>query len=118
VNSSDLFDYPIGAPLAARMRPTSLAEVVGQSEALNPSGPMAAFLSNPNPGQSLPSILLYGPPGSGKTTIARLLAKTCGRRLIEIFTVSQRFSKNPFFLLLKMEKLFLSGLPQRIRSMH
>jgi putative ATPase len=70
------------------MRPTSLAEVVGQSEALNPSGPMAAFLSNPNPGQSLPSILLYGPPGSGKTTIARLLAKTCGRRLIEISAIN------------------------------
>ena len=88
MNSSDLFDYPVGTPLAARMRPNSLAEVVGQSDALNPSGPMAAFLSNPKPDQSLPSILLYGPPGSGKTTIARLLAKTCGRRLIEISAIN------------------------------
>ena len=88
MNSSDLFDYPVGMPLAARMRPSSLAEVIGQTEALNPSGPMAAFLSSPKPEASLPSILLYGPPGSGKTTIARLLAKTCGRRLIEISAIN------------------------------
>jgi putative ATPase len=88
VNSSNLFDYPIGMPLAARMRPTHLSEVVGQGVALNPAGPMAAFLSSPKPEDSLPSILLYGPPGSGKTTIARLLAKTSGRRLIEISAIN------------------------------
>lgn len=88
MNSSNLFDYPIGMPLAARMRPTHLSEVVGQGPALNTAGPLAAFLSNPKPEDSLPSILLYGPPGSGKTTIARLLAKTCGRRLIEISAIN------------------------------
>lgn len=88
MNSSDLFDYPVGMPLAARMRPTSLGEVIGQADVLNPNGPMAAFLSQPKPEHSLPSILLYGPPGSGKTTIARLLAKTCGRRLIEISAIN------------------------------
>jgi putative ATPase len=70
------------------MRPTSLNEVVGQADVLNPNGPMAAFLSNPTRDHALPSILLYGPPGSGKTTIARLLAKTCGRRLIEISAIN------------------------------
>ena len=88
MKSSELFDYPIGLPLAARMRPISLAEVVGQGLVLDPSGPLAAFLDRPKADQSLPSLLFYGPPGTGKTTMARLLAKASGRRLIEISAIN------------------------------
>jgi putative ATPase len=88
VKSSELFDFPIGLPLAARMRPTSLREVVGQEAILSASGPLAVFLDNPPPSQALPSLLFYGPPGTGKTTMARLLASSSGRRLIEISAIN------------------------------
>jgi len=88
VKSSGLFDFPVGLPLAARMRPTQLLDVLGQVEVLNPDGPIAAFMGNPQPNQSLPSLLLYGPPGTGKTTIARLLARSSNRRLIEISAIN------------------------------
>lgn len=88
MKSSDLFDFPVGLPLAARMRPTQLLDVLGQEEVLNPAGPIAAFTGNPQPSQSLPSLLLYGPPGTGKTTIARLLARSSSRRLIEISAIN------------------------------
>ena len=62
-----------GAPLAARMRPRSLDEVVGQSHLLGPGAPLRALAER----SALPSIVLWGPPGCGKTTIAGLLA-ACG----------------------------------------
>ncbi|MHB1532655.1 replication-associated recombination protein A [Acidithiobacillus sp.] len=58
-------------PLAARMRPRNLAEFVGQGHLLDPSGPIAAMLRS----GKLHSMLFWGPPGSGKTTLARLLAE-------------------------------------------
>jgi len=73
----DLFDSPAPAnpapqrPLADRLRPTSLAEVIGQEAALGPEGPLGAMLA----AGSLGSTVLWGPPGVGKTTIARLLAQ-------------------------------------------
>ena len=59
-----------GAPLAARMRPRSLDEVVGQPHLLGPGAPLRALAESPR----LPSLVLWGPPGCGKTTIAGLLA--------------------------------------------
>ena len=88
MNSSELFDFPVGLPLAARMRPTSLAEVQGQIQTLNPMGPLAPFLKSASANEHLPSLLLYGPPGTGKTTISRLIAKTTGRRLIEVSAIN------------------------------
>lgn len=88
MKSSELFDYPVGLPLAARMRPLTLSEVVGQEAILSLSGPMASFLNEPSADQPLPSLLFYGPPGTGKTTMARLLAKSSGRRLIEISAIN------------------------------
>ena len=88
MKSSDLFDFPVGLPLAARMRPARIQDVLGQEEVLNASGPIAGFLDSPAATRPLPSILLYGPPGTGKTTIARLLAKSSERRLIEISAIN------------------------------
>src|SRR3982751_3824183 len=57
-------------PLADRLRPKSLSEVVGQDHLLSPEGPLGRMVSNGRP----TSIILWGPPGTGKTTIARLLS--------------------------------------------
>ncbi|MBP2368706.1 replication-associated recombination protein A [Pseudonocardia parietis] len=62
------------APLAARMRPRSLDEVVGQPELLKPGAPLRRLLE----GGAAASVLLYGPPGTGKTTLARLMAGAGG----------------------------------------
>lgn len=71
-------------PLAARMRPRSLDEVVGQSTVLAPDGPLRRALAAGRP----PSLLLWGPPGCGKTTIARLLAEASGLTLRSISAVT------------------------------
>ena len=71
-------------PLLERMRPRSLDEVVGQSHLVGPDGPLRALSRS---GQ-LPSLILWGPPGSGKTTLARLLATGAGARLVALSAVT------------------------------
>ena len=65
-----LFEAEAPRPLADRLRPKSLEEVVGQERILGASGPLRRMLNDGH----LVSLILWGPPGSGKTTIARLLA--------------------------------------------
>ncbi|MFQ5984198.1 MAG: replication-associated recombination protein A [Alphaproteobacteria bacterium] len=66
-----LFEREAPRPLADRLRPTRLEEVLGQDHLLGPEAPLGRMLK----AQRLASLILWGPPGSGKTTIARLLAE-------------------------------------------
>jgi putative ATPase len=72
------------APLADRMRPRSLDDVVGQDHLLGPRGPLRALAR----AGRVPSLVLWGPPGSGKTTLARLLAAGPDVRLVALSAVT------------------------------
>ncbi|MDO5641660.1 MAG: replication-associated recombination protein A [Paracoccus sp. (in: a-proteobacteria)] len=71
------------APLAERIRPRTLAEVIGQEDVLAPGGPLGAMLG----AGSLSSLILWGPPGVGKTTIARLLAAETDLHFVQISAI-------------------------------
>ncbi|AYG95512.1 replication-associated recombination protein A [Brevundimonas naejangsanensis] len=75
---TDLFEasgiHPPDAPLADRLRPQALDQVVGQDHLLGPGGPIRRMIE----AGRLGSMILWGPPGTGKTTIARLLARASG----------------------------------------
>ncbi|WP_135470617.1 replication-associated recombination protein A [Crenalkalicoccus roseus] len=75
MTAGSLFEDQAPRPLADRLRPTSLAEVVGQDHLLSPEGPLGRMAR----AGAIRSCVLWGPPGCGKTTIARLLAE--GTRL-------------------------------------
>ncbi|HYP64265.1 MAG TPA: replication-associated recombination protein A, partial [Acidocella sp.] len=89
--ADDLFGPPPEAeqspagprPLAERLRPQSLAEIVGQPHLLGPEGSLTGMLQR----RSLASLILWGPPGVGKTTIARLLAAQAGLQFRQISAV-------------------------------
>jgi putative ATPase len=70
-------------PLADRLRPKTLAEVIGQEKVLSPDGPLGAMLT----AGSLSSLILWGPPGVGKTTIARLLAAGIDLHFVQISAI-------------------------------
>ena len=86
---ADLFDtanaprQDAPRPLADRLRPKSLAEVIGQESVLSPDGPLGAMLA----ARSLSSLILWGPPGVGKTTIARLLAAETDLAFVQISAI-------------------------------
>ena len=76
-------DVPASAPLADRLRPRRLDEVVGQEHLTGPDGAIGRMVA----AGKLSSIILWGPPGTGKTTIARLLADAVGLRFLAISAV-------------------------------
>ena len=83
-----LFDEPAqeasgvdpGAPLAVRMRPRSLDEVVGQSHLLGPRAPLRRLVEADEP----MSLVLYGPPGTGKTTLAHVISLATKRQFVQL----------------------------------
>lgn len=77
-------------PLAARMRPANLSELVGQQHLLKPGSPLQALATKAVPGEksSTVSVILWGPPGTGKTTIAQLVARLSGRRFVELSAIT------------------------------
>jgi putative ATPase len=95
--SDGLFDLPgasgasdgdrissAAAPLAVRMRPANLEEVVGQGHLLRPGSPLRRLVE----GSGVASVILYGPPGSGKTTLAALISQATGRRFEALSALS------------------------------
>ncbi len=79
------------APLAVRMRPRDLDEVLGQDHLLAPGSPLRRLLepgSAKAGGAGVSSVVLWGPPGTGKTTLAYLVARGSGRRFVELSAVS------------------------------
>lgn len=73
------------APLAARLRPGSLDDVVGQRHLLGPDGALTRWIA----GGRLPALVLWGPPGSGKTTLGRLLADALGLGYLTLDATSE-----------------------------
>ena len=77
-------DVPPSAPLAVRMRPATLEEVVGQENLLRPGSPLRHLVE----GSGAASVILYGPPGTGKTTLASLVSQATGRRFEALSALS------------------------------
>jgi putative ATPase len=91
---SSLFVKPAQAPLAERLRPRALDEVIGQEHLTGPEGILTRMVA----AQKLQSLILWGPPGCGKTTIARLLADAAGYQLEPLSAVASG--------VVEMKKLF------------
>ncbi|SDO75363.1 putative ATPase [Microbacterium sp. ru370.1] len=86
-SSSALFQGQ--TPLAVRMRPVSLDEVAGQGHLLRPGSPLVTLATTDSSASgSAVSVILWGPPGTGKTTLAQAIARSSGRRFVELSAIT------------------------------
>jgi putative ATPase len=83
--TASLFERNVPQPLAARMRPRSLDEVVGQNHLLAPGKPLREAIEKGSVG----SMIFWGPPGSGKTTLARVIAQYTDREFVSFSAVTE-----------------------------
>ncbi|MFE1350105.1 AAA family ATPase, partial [Streptomyces sp. NPDC058757] len=80
---------PAGSPLAVRMRPRTLDEVVGQRHLLKPGSPLRRLVGEGGGGPAGPSsVILWGPPGIGKTTLAYVVSKATNKRFVELSAIT------------------------------
>ncbi len=80
---------PTGSPLAVRMRPRTLDEVVGQQHLLKPGSPLRRLVGEGSSGPAGPSsVILWGPPGTGKTTLAYVVSKATNKRFVELSAIT------------------------------
>lgn len=87
-NEQGIPAFSDSAPLAVRMRPLSIDEVVGQAHLLEPGSPLRRLLEPQGSAGQVSSIIFYGPPGTGKTTLAYLVATASERNFVEVSAVS------------------------------
>jgi putative ATPase len=76
------------SPLAVRMRPRTLDELEGQKHLLGPGSPLLTLANDATGEQGATSVILWGPPGTGKTTIAKAIAQSSGRKFVELSAVT------------------------------
>ncbi|MFF5568865.1 replication-associated recombination protein A [Streptomyces sp. NPDC012623] len=80
---------PTSSPLAVRMRPRVLDEVVGQRHLLKPGSPLRRLVGEGGGGPAGPSsVILWGPPGTGKTTLAHVVSKATEKRFVELSAIT------------------------------
>ncbi|MFF5965962.1 replication-associated recombination protein A [Streptomyces collinus] len=79
---------PSSSPLAVRMRPRTLDEVVGQQHLLKPGSPLRRLVGESSGPAGPSSVLLWGPPGTGKTTLAYVVSKATDARFVELSAIT------------------------------